>query len=295
MRRRAWAVVGLVLAGWVAGAVGAASEAPEEAAVTDAENKELKATGLRFGVGTNRLSWLADEAGATEDAKKGPLALALREPHSTGYTKGVVTYVPLGSVERIEYDYDKRVAAVAVRGLTEPLAGTLQYEGINVLAFTGTVDDKPVAFRGGAFTKGNIRAVAFTVARPVPARKGEPWLIQIDQAKADNPTLRAANLKFLFQFPGGVQRLTDTVAVRKGEPFKLDESVKSFSPLAVDPNTQLAAVEVQLGDGPEKVVVLSQEMDRGGKKGVLVGLLGEVEAGWKLFPLHAIKAMKHAK
>jgi hypothetical protein len=296
MYRRVWALFGFVLTVWLAGAFSRAADTPAEAAVTDAEGKEVKVTGLKFNTGTHRLTWLADPNGATEDAKKGPLALELREPHSTTYSKGIVTYVPLGSIESIKYDYDKQVATVAVKGLTEPLAGTLQYKGINVLAFSGTADGKTATFSGGAFTKGNIKAVAFADAKAVAAKKAQtPWLVQIDQPKAENPTLKVANFKFLYQFPGGVEVLTDAATVRKGDPLKLDETVKAFTPIAVDQNTHMAAVEVQIGDGSEKIAILPQEIEKDGKKGTLAGLVGEVDAGWKLFPLHTIKGMKRAK
>jgi hypothetical protein len=286
MQRRVW-VIGLVLAGALTGEL-AAADAPEEATVTDAEGQEVKVTGLKFGTGTHHLSWLVEP-------EKGPLAIELREPHSTTYSKGIITYVPVTALESIKYDYDKQVATVAVKGLTEPLAGTLQYRGINVLGFTGAVDGKTTSFSGGAFTKGNIKAVAFPGAAPVPARKGEVWQIQIDQPKADNPTLRARNFKFLYRDSNGTEALTDAATVRKGEPFKLDDAVKSFVPIAVDQNTHMAAVEVQVGDGPEKVIVIPQELETDGKTRTLVGLLGEVEAGWKLFPLHSIKTMKRPR
>ncbi len=295
MRRRVRAAVGVVLAGWLAGAFARAADAPAEATATDVEGKEVKVTALKFGTGTQRLTWLADPGGTTEDAKKGPLALVLREPHSTTYSKGIITYVPVGSVESIRYDYDKQVASVAVKGLAEPLAGTLQYKGINVLAFGGTADGRAATFSGGAFTKDHIKAVAFPGAKPPAAKKGgSPWLVQIDQPKAENPTLKASNFKFLYQFPGGVEVVTDAATVRKGDPFKLDDAVKAFTPVAVDQNTHMAAVEVQIGD-VEKVVVIPQEIEKDGKKGTLAGLLGEVDAGWKLFPLHSIKSMKRPK
>jgi hypothetical protein len=241
------------------------------------------------------MAWLADPAGATEDAKKGPLALELREPHSTTYKAGIVTYVPVGSIESIKYDYDKKVALVAVKGLTEPLAGTLEYQGLNVLAFSGTADSKAAAFSGGSFKKGNIKAVAFPDTKPVDPKKGlSPWLVQINQPKAMDPTLKAANFKFLYHFPGGAEVLTDAATVRKGDPFKMDDAVKAFTPVAVDLNNDTAVVEVQVGDGPEKLVVLPP-IEKDGKKGTLVGLLGEVDAGWKLFPLVAIKSMKRPK
>ena len=157
------------------------------------------------------------------------------------------------------------------------------------------VDSKAATFSGGAFTKGNIKAVTFGDAKPVVAKKGvSPWLIQIDQPKAMDPTLKAANFKFLYQFPGGVEVLADAATVRKGDPFKLDDSVKAFTPVAVDQNTHMAAVEVQIG-GVEKIIVIPQEIEKDGKKGTLAGLLGEVDAGWKLFPLHSIKNMKRPK
>jgi hypothetical protein len=57
----------------------------------------------------------------------------------------------------------------------------------------------------------------------------------------------------------------------------------------------MAAVEVQMGDGSEKIAIIPQEIEKDGKKGTLAGLVGEVDAGWKLFPLHTIKSMKHPK
>ncbi|HEY1189960.1 MAG TPA: hypothetical protein VGE74_20085, partial [Gemmata sp.] len=201
MLRRVWVGVGLVLAGGLASAVPAAprADAPGEAVVTDVDNKEVKVSAVRFGAGTRRLAWLADP-----DDKKGGLVLELREPHSTTYAKGIITYVPVSSIESIKYDYDKQSASVAVKGVPEPLAGTLQYKGVNALAFDGTVDGKVTKFSGGTFTKGHIKAVAFSGAKPVPERKPAPgWRVQIDQAKAMDPTLRASNFKFLYQYAGG--------------------------------------------------------------------------------------------
>lgn len=290
MLRWGWGAFGLVLVGGLV-----AADPPAEATVTDGSNREVRVAALQFGAGTRRLAWLADPAGATEDAKKGPLVLELREPHSTNYAQGIVTYVPLGSVESIRYDYDRLVAAVAVKGVPEPLAGTLQYKGVNVFAFDGTADGKPVTFSGGTLAPSRIRAVTFAGARPAPARKeAAAWQVQIDQPKALNPTLKATNFKFLYQRADGTEVLADAATVRKGDPFALDASVTLFTVLAVDPNTRLAVVEVQTG-AVEKLLVIPQEVERDGKKAVLVGLVGEVEAGWKLFPLRAIKGGKPSK
>ena len=287
--RRVCAVGGVVLAL----AFARAADGPTEATITDAEGKAVKVSELTFTTGTRRLAWLADPA---DDAKKGPLVLEMREPHSTSLKVGVVTYVPVSSVESIKYDYDKLATGVAVKvkGVTEPVAGTLQYKGINVLGLGGTAEGESMKFIGGTLAKGGIKAVAFPNAKPLPARKaGTPWAIQIDQKAAMDPTLKASNVKFLYRFPGG-EELADAATVRKGDPLKLDESVTAFTPVAVDQNTHMAAVEVQIG-GTDKVVVLPLHFEKDGKMAVLVGLLGEVDAGWKLFPLHTIKSMKRQK
>jgi hypothetical protein len=290
MLRRGCAVLGFLLTAWLVGA----ADSPSEATVTDSEGKEVKVTGLKFGAGTHRLGWLGDANGATDDAKKGPLALEVREPHSTSYSKGVVTYIPVASVESIKYDYEKQFASVHVKGLTEPVTGTLQYKGINVLSFSGTVDGKATTFSGGAFMKGNIKGVSFTGATPVPGRKNAAaWQVQIDQAKAMNPTLKVGDLKFLYAFPGGAEVLADAATVHKSDPLKLD-AVQSYTTLAVDPNSHVIAAEVQAGD-KERVVVLMPTIEKDGKTGTLVGVVGEVDAGWKMFPLHAIKSMKRTK
>lgn len=295
MLRRACAVVGVVLTSWLAVAFSRAADPPADATVTDAENKEVKVTELKFGTGTHRLAWLADPGATTEDAKKGPLILEVREPHSTSYAKGIVTYVPVASVESIKYDYDKQVASIGVKGMAEPLAGTLQYKGINVLSFSGNADGKAATFSGGAFTKGNIKGVAFPGATPIPARKNvAAWQVQIDQAKAMNPTLKVGELKFLYQFPGGGEVLVDAATAHKSDPLKLDSAVQSYTTLAVDPNSHVIAAEVQVGD-KERVVVLMPTVEKDGKTGTLVGVVGEVEAGWKMFPLHTIKNMKRPK
>jgi hypothetical protein len=286
---RLWVVAGLALA--LGLSASRAADAPAEATVTDADGKEFKVAGLKFGAGTRRLAWLADPSGETDDAKKGPLALEVREPHSTTYKQGIVTLVPLASVESVKYDSDRKVARVAVRGVSEPLVGTLEYTDLNNLAISGTAGGKLTVFRGGP-KKGNIKAVAFPDARPVPGRKGlSAWQVQIDQKPAMNPTLKVGELKFLYQLPGGKEVLTDSAATHKGEPLRLDGSVKSYTTLAVDPSSRVIAAEFASG-GKERVVVVPPTAEKDGKTATLVGVLGEVEAGWKLFPLHTIKGMK---
>ena len=272
--------------------VGAAAD-PDPVTLVDAGGKEIKLAAVKFTAGTRRLGWLADPKGATDDAKKGPLALEVREAHSTGYAKGVVTLVPVASVEAVRYEYDKQALAVAVKGLAEPVAGTLQFRGINAIGFEGDAGGVVGKFAGGT-AKDGFKSLALSGAKPLPTRPAgaTAWAVQIDHPKAMNPTLVVRNLKALYAVPGGTEHLADALPVRKGDPLPLSAALKKLEILAVDTNTQIAAAEVTTDAGADRLVALSLTRERDKKTAVLVGLLGEVDAGWKLFPLHTIKVVK---
>ncbi|MBA4066178.1 MAG: hypothetical protein C0501_21180 [Isosphaera sp.] len=287
--RRAWC--GVLAAAILASAAGLAAD---EVVVVDVDGKETKLTGAKFGAGTRRLAWLADPKGATPDAKLGPLAVEVREPNSTTFAKGVVTLVPVAHLEAVRYDYEKLSAAFTVKGVKDPLSGTLQYKGINTIGVSGTADGKAAAFTAGALqAKGAVKTVTFPDAVPVtgPKAGGTNWAVQIVQPKAENPTVAARNLKVLYQFKDGTQHLADAVPARKGAAVPFDGKLTRFEMLANDENTNIAVAEVETGAGTEKVVAIPLAVEHDGKAGVVVGLVGEVEAGYKLFPLHAVKVI----
>jgi hypothetical protein len=264
----------------------AAGDEPKGAAtLTDAAGKDVALTAARLTTGTRRLGWL----GGPKDA---PLALEVREPESTTYQKGVVTLVPVASVEAVRYDYPKLTIAVSVKGLPAPVTGTLQFKGINTCGVEGSAGGVTGKFAGG-IPKDGFRAVVFPGAVPLPGRPAGPaWAVQIDHPKAMNPTLAVRNLKALYAAPGGAEFLADDLPTRKGPPLKLDPAAFNKQELlAVDGNTQTAAAELTPADGPERLIAFPLTRDRAGKAAQLVGLLGEVDAGWKLFPLHAVKAV----
>jgi hypothetical protein len=296
---RVWCGVILGLAAACAGAFTRADDDPApaagEAVVTDVDGKEFKLTGVKFTTGTRRLAWLADPKGATDDAKKGPLALEVREPNSSlPLSKGVLTLVPVASLESAKFDYEKQVVSLVVKGLKEPITGTLEYKGINVLGFGGTSGGKTAAFTGGILSKTAVKTATFAGAEALtrPKAAGITWNVQIVQKSADNPTVTARNLKVLYSFPGGAEQLADGIPVRKGEPIPFDEKLKRFEVLANDLTTNVAAAEVEVGTGPERVIIIPPALEQDKKTGTLVGFVGEVDAGWKLFPLHTIKVIK---
>lgn len=290
--RRACGACGVAVL--VAALVAAAAE-DEPVVVVDAAGKEVKLTAVKWTAGTRRLAWLADPKGETDDAKKGPLAFELREPNSTTYAKGVVTLIPAASVESLRYDYEKLGMSVSVKGRTEPVAGTIQYKGFSVAGLEGKAGDATTKLTGGVLKTG-FKSATFPDAKPLPDRKsgGTLWGVQIAQptAKEKDPTLTVRNLKVLFAFPGGTEQLLDALPVRKGDPVKLDASVKRLEVLATNADTQITVFEVQAGDGSERVVVVPHSMEDGKRTGTLAGFLGEVDVGWKLFPLHTVKVVK---
>lgn len=288
---RAWCGILVALA---AGAFGTAADEPKagEVVVTDVDGKETRLTGAKLTTGTRRLGWLADPKGATPDEKLGPLAVEVREPNSTTFAKGIITLVPAASLESARYDYEKLSVSLSVKGIKDPLTGTLQYKGINTIGVSGMADGKAATFTAGALGKAAVKSVVFGEPQPVPAAKaGANWAVQIVHPAANNPTVKAKNFKALYQFPGGVQHLSDTLALRKGATLAFDDKLTRFEMLANDENTSTAAAEVETGTGNEKIVAIPLTMEKDAKTGTLVGLLGEVEAGYKLFPLHTIKVM----
>ena len=218
--RRFWCGVILVLVAMLAAR--GDDPAAGEAILVDVDGKEHKLTGLKFTTGTRRLAWLADPKGTTDDEKKGPQALELREMTSAmPITPGIVTLIPVTSLESAKYDYEKDVVSLSVKGLKEPLAGLLGYAKTNILSIGGTNNGKTTAFTGGVRAKTAVKTAAFSGAESLPKRKaGITWNIQIlktkaDQPQADTPTLKAHNLKVLYSFPDGSQQLIDGIPVRK--------------------------------------------------------------------------------
>ncbi len=303
MRRLGCGLIALLFASISGLVVGADEPGLGTIVVTDVDGKKHTLTGVQFGAGTKRLAWLADPQGATEDAKRGPVALEVRELTSAmPLAQGIVTLVPMASIESIRYDFDKEQVAIGVKGLSQPLTGALFYPRVNVIGLSGTSTTKTASFMGGVRGKPSVKSVAFGGAQPHARSKGGiSWNIRILKTKkdepvvVDNPMLIARNLKVLVSIPGGGEQLLNGLPIRKGEPIPFNEKLKRFELLANDLNTQIAAAEIETVGGPERVIAIPLTTAEGEKTGTLQGVLGEVDAGWKLFPLHSVKVITPSK
>ena len=76
--------------------------------------------------------------------------------------------------------------------------------------------------------------------------------------------------------------------------FRSMPNSNGWKSLAHDQITDVVAAEVEAG-GAERTIVIPHILERDGKPGTIVGLLGEVDAGWKLFPLHTVKLITPSK
>ncbi len=278
------AAVGLT---FFCGLLALAAETP--VVVTDAEGKEVKLAAARLTLGTRRLTWLADPKGATPDAKLGPLAVEFREPNSTGFQNGVVTLVPASAIESVKYDAAKQTAAVKVAGVPEPITGSTAFKGMNALGVE-TGDPATATKYAGGSVKGGVQAFAFPAAKPFERKPADgKWHLTIDQPKASNPVVPVTGLRFLVANGKG-EVLVTALPAKKGAALDLAAGTP-FEVVAVDLTRKVAVVEVAKDD--TRTLTLTPDAD--GKPGSVVGLLGEVPAGWKLFPLHTLLKVERAK
>lgn len=272
---------------------------PVEAVVVDMEGKETALHQLSWSGNVRRLAWLADPQAADEDSRLGPLALEIREPNSTTLTQGVLTLVPVRHIAAIEFDYERLFVTYRIQGLQQTLTGTLQFRGINTFTLSGrTASGERRSFVGGqrGGKVSTIRRATFPQSQAVNRpREGSQWNVQILQPSANDPVVPVRQLRPLFAFPAGRERLLASLPLRKAEPLLFGTQLLRFELLTHDPNTRFAAAEVTLIGQGERLIVIPLTLPEEGQTGQLLGLLGEIDAGWKLFPLHTVRVITPAK
>jgi hypothetical protein len=283
-----------------------------ELIVIDAAGKEHKLKSWQITLGVRHLTWLAPEqpgkpsdppepGDKPEPAKPGakpaptpkavgPLALEMRELDSTSYVKGVLTLVPLDRVQAIDYDDEKQTVTVTVKGAEADggvtLTGSTRFRGINKLTLRADVDRGPmgvaeITFQGGV-PKG-IKGLRFASPKPAKAPAGNTATITVnDEKKAE---VKVNNLQPLYQVPDGMERLAPFLMFRKSLKVELAqvEKLVNTSGDAVE-----ATFQVVHKDGNDDTLTLLNSITLDGKPATLLGLLGEVDAGYRLFPVHTI-------
>lgn len=287
-----------------------------ELTLVDAAGKEHKLKSWQITQGVRHLTWLApaeavkpaeppEPEGKPEDRPEpvgrgakpvpkpqavGPLALEVRELDSTSYVKGISTLVPLDRVQAIDYDDEKQTVTVTVTGAeadkTLTLTGSTRFRGINKLTLRADIDRGPmgvaeITFQGGV--PRGIKGLRFSSPRSAKAPAGTTATVTINDDKKS--TVEVSNLRSLYQFPDGMEHLSTFLMFRKSLRVELAQVQKLVN---TSGDAAEATFQVVQKDGNDDTLTLLNSVTLDEKPATLLGLLGEVEAGYRLFPVHTI-------
>jgi hypothetical protein len=261
--------------------------------VLDAAGKEQKVTAWHFTAGTRRLSWVAPAAGDKDGkapAPAGPEALEFREDDSTLYEEGILTLIPLDRLHALDFDNDKdtvtaRVAVGPKADDEATLTGPTQYKGINKIVLEAEVDKGDMGVAAFKYLGGvphGVRGLHFPAPKPpAAAPTGRPAVVTTVY-KDKKTTHKVADLQPLY-ISGGRERLSPVLLFKK--TLKVD--VGTIRKIAVTEAEDEPAWTVTDKDGDQTLTpLLKPTIDE--RPAVLLGLLGRVPAGYKLFPAHTL-------
>jgi hypothetical protein len=281
------------------GADDAGKAAPQtELVIRDGAGKEQKLKAWKFTQGTRHLTWLAPPGKEPEkkgDAPPGPEALEFREENSTTFANGILTLIPLDRIRSVEYNHEKDLVSVRVAGekadSDETLTGSTRFRVINKIAIDAEVDKgslgvAEVKFLGG-MGKG-IKGITFPAPKSAPAPMGRPAaVVVVDKEKRTD--MAVTDLRALYHFTVGGEKLSPLLHFKK--TLKVD--VGQIKKLARTENEEGGEIvwQVTLKDSEETLTLL-QMVTLDGKDAQLVGLVGLVPAGYKLFPPHVIGSIE---
>jgi hypothetical protein len=261
--------------------------------VLDAAGKEQKLKTWKFTTGVRRLSWLAsdkDKKPASKDkrapaAPGGPQALILRAETGDGlFAEGVLTLIPLDRLRALDYDNEENTVTADAG---EKLIGTTKYKQINKLVIEAEVDKGELGIAEikylGGYPRG-IRGVRFPAPKTAPPPPdGRRVLVVSADGKSKKTTHKVVDLLPLYRLPEGGEKLLPTLMFKK--TLKLD--VGKIAKI-VTAGAEEGAWQVSLKDGGEETLTLLESIPFEGKQAHLLGFVGRVPAGYKLFPSSAI-------
>jgi hypothetical protein len=295
------ALIGLTLAA-VALPAGDKKPAPTEKKVDpplvilDAKGKEVKLVTWDLAAGTRRLP--PADGKEPPPLRGGPQYLEFREEKSTTYEAGILTLVPVKSLRRIDYDYDRKAvtAVVAVAGgKDEKIAGTTKYKGINRLTIEGDADLGDLGFASVKFLGGNpmggVTGLRFPNPQPAPEVKG-PTAVVVGQDK-EKTHHNVVDVTALYQRADGGSQFVPALHFKKTVRIELAKIAALRHIEAEDKKQTSYDFDVTLEDGAKHTLTLLTKVElEGGKPATLVGLIGRVPVGYKLFPAHTVAELR---
>jgi hypothetical protein len=284
--------------------------------VVDANGKEQKLKTWKFTSGTRHLGWLAPlrepkgsgsgslEKGSDKPAEAekpvGPECIELREENSTTLVEGILTLVPREQIRSMEFDNTDEMVTVTVATSDRAdddvvLKGSTGYKGINKWTIESQVDKGDLGVAEIKFLAGvpkGIKGIHF----PAPKAGKQPTggvsatITGNDSRKTEH---RVKDLKALYALEGG-QKLASTLffkATLKVDLAKIQKITAHESKSRGD-----AEWDVTLADGDTNTLTLiSQDVTLDGKRAALLGLVGKVPVGYKIFGIPTIAEIAFEK
>lgn len=249
--------------------------------IVDAGGKEIVLQQWKFASGTRPLSWLDGNP---------PQALVFRETNSTLFKEGVLTLIPLDRLESLTYDTEKQLVRAKVAGVEQPLEGQTRFAGINQIVIEADVDKGEAGivelkYRGGP-GKGGIKSVKFPGAKAAAELKGERHFAVIADGKKKEAPQAVYNLQALYRLDKDTEKTLPWVMFKKTYKVNLGDVTRMTVQESAD--QQDFECDVTLKDGSQQTLTLLSSVPVDGKTATLEGLLAEVPAGYRLFPLHTI-------
>jgi hypothetical protein len=259
--------------------------------------KEVKLFDWRFTLGTRRID-LENDKPANPKAKTtaGPEYLEFREEKSTTFLHGILTLVPLASIKKLDYDREKKKVSLVTMTAGDKdatLAGWTKFVEINKLTIEaevqlGDLGAATVKFQGGV-EKG-LQSIAFPSPKAAAEVKGTAsTIIAIDKDKTKHT---AHDLRPLYHSDGS-HRALPYLMFKKTVKIDMDKIVALRFIPSEDKKKISYDFDVTLKDGMKYTLTLLTkiELDKG-KSATLDGLIGQVPAGYKLFPAHTIQELQ---
>jgi hypothetical protein len=284
-------------------------EAPKPAepgtlVIIDAGSKEQKVKSWKFTGGVRQLGWLASAAreddndkakkGRPKAAPKGPEALVLYEELKTVYIPGVQTLVPLDRIRSIALESEKetmtvRVATGAKTEADASLVGTTRYKRVNTITVEADVDKGDEGIASLTFQSSGPRAfkgIRFPAPKVQAEKAGRAAVVIANHGK-EKRTHKVSDLVPLYASRG---RETTSPLLLFRKTLRIDVA-KIRKIVASTEDSNDTVWQVVRKDGDDSTLTLLESGLINGQQARLVGLVGKVPAGYKLFPVLAINTI----
>jgi hypothetical protein len=252
--------------------------------VIDSGGKSLTLDKWSLTSGTRRIEGLPE--------KLGHEFLEFREEKSTDYHNGILTLVPIRALKQIDYDPEKKLAVVAVAAENRDvqLTGTTRFKGINFLAGNGVSKAGPTKFQGGAIPKGGVRSLRFAAFEPVPSPGKLGWLA----LASDKGEHALSNLGSLVRIGTG-SRSFDHLFFKVNVKVVPAKIVSMRRVESEDKKSTVADFQVAWKAGGSHALTFHDVPPvADAQPTALVGLLGRVDVGYKVFPVHTLMSLRIA-